>query len=683
MSGRPQWKKPLVVKQPLPEKTPPSIPDSSASASPAASTDPDTQVRHKATLLTNHYEIINTATAKTGAATTNTAPASKSPVKSTASKLLVSSPTKATAARKSPPRSPVSKQSGPSSPKSPVSKQPGPSSPKGLPATTVAINDIQFFRYNLTFTRELTEDEITRRAEKKAKEEKKAKSDKKAKEEKKGKEPEKPADNQDPDTLEDNLQPTAKAKRRLVYLLLKKLAEEDKVKVNVASDYHSFLVTCTRLPPAVTGDNRHRIVLYGNHEQYATAYPVYYITIKEGPRLLTLNELADSQKATPGVAFTKVEQKNTVDALNALFAHIANKATFKDRLNSPRATMTRVGSKKFFQLQKTTDCGPWDMKDESVGLYARTGFFISVRLPKGPQAQPLLNINTTTSAFRPSGNLDAALRSHGSANILQLASVLEGVQVHTTHIGDPIAQRNQLRHKFSQLAGPTIQASLAVNVRFNITNTNGTNTATTVFQYFQANYPNAGVLRNDLVVDVGSGQRRTFIPAKLLVVEPGQVFTRTTKMVNEAARRPDANRNLIQVDGKDMFGVGAQVGPGHLSVSVVVFPCWSLLIAHRISSLVCQFVKTCCLFRLKCWRRPRCRTYKTLRNLHGAKANGIFRSSSSPDPERLKQRLGACSACRQLLLRSRLGTSRISKEASKLECNNMGFRRRSGQVITT
>ncbi|KPI35807.1 Protein argonaute 1D [Cyphellophora attinorum] len=565
MSGRPQWKKPLVVEQPLPGKPPPSMPHDSASASTTLSTAPDTQVRHEATLLTNHYEIVKTATAKSGPATTNSPPASKSPVKSTASKVSVSSPSKATAARKTPPKSPVSKQSGSSPPKSPGSKQSGPSSPQGLPATTVAINDIQFFRYNLTFTRELTEDEIKRRAEKKAKEEKKAKLDRKAKEEKKAKEPEKPADDQDPDTLENKLQPAAKAKRRLIYLLLKKLAEEDKISVNVASDYNSFLVTCSRLPPGVTGNNRHRIVLYGDHEQYVTAYPVYHITIKEGPRLLTLDELAASQKGTPGVAFTRVDQKNTVDALNALFTHIANQATFKDRLNSPRATMTRVGSKKFFELKKTKDCGPWDMKQEAEGLQARTGFFISVRLPKGPLAQPLLNINTTTSAIRPSGNLDTLLRSHGNANILQLASVLEGVQVHTTHIADPVIQRNQLRHKFSELAGGTVALSQAANVTFNITDINGTNTTTTVVQYFQANYPNAGVVGTDLVVDVGSGQRRTFIPAKLLVVEPEQVFTRSTKMVNEAARRPDANRNLIQVDGKDMFGVGRQVGLGHLS----------------------------------------------------------------------------------------------------------------------
>jgi hypothetical protein len=549
MSRDKAWNEAFTKKHTIPKNATFTIRQNAVKVTPAPSMVEDTSIRVTATLLTNHYEIVNTNATRPAPVTAEAPATSRSPVKGSPSKASVSSPSKVTATRSPPTRSPPTKRSGAGLQKSPTPSRADLSFPQGAPSNPVAVNDIRFYRYKLNFKRrwQLAED--------KRHEERVAKA-------KKNKKP--------VPTREANPEPSPKAKRRLICLLLRRLRDVFSFP-NVASDYHGWLVTCTPLPASVTSSD-HRIIFQGD---YATAvaatYPVYDIEIEAGLQLMSLESLAVSQQSSTDPPIQNEAHKPTVDALNALLTQIANEATFRDRPNTASTQLTRVGSKKFFQLNVTDDLGPWnldDIYDVNYGLGVRTGFYVSVRIPGGPHARPLLNVNTTTSAFYRSGNLLEVLLTDADDKvdyIAHMAKLLMGAQVRTTYLMAGTKPKNkESEFVFSGLAVPDNKAaSRASRMSFK----DEDKKLITVENYFRQNYPRADVRPNDLLVKVGT-KDDIWIPAKLLEVRPGQVFRRPINMTRQAVRAPIDNRNLIQQYGKVMFGINGRNGVSQISVSL-------------------------------------------------------------------------------------------------------------------
>ena len=480
----------------------------------------DTGTRIAATLLTNHYQIFQEQV---------------SPILSTHQPSVPSRTPQKPTPHISPRKSPPSRTSVSTSPKkSPISG----SLPKPVSSPTDAPADLLLYSYTLSFTRTFTDAEKKKRAERVENAKKSGVVHEKL--------------------LVDNPQPSPKAQRRLIYLLLKTLQERNDVKqlnIHVASDYNSFLVTCELLPSEIL-DTDHRVVLYGDYEHTAGDSPAYAIRVQsDDMKLTSLRALFDSQWGPSGDRFNSPDQKAGIVALNSMFSHLANHSTFSNIPARKAATKTRIGSNKFFELDPgaTSPLRPEAMTDPA-GLESRTGFFISVRLPRGPHASPLLNINATTSAFYPSGNLGAILKASGNPTDSKFVRTLEGVCVRTTHMRNGVAQRsNEALHIFSGLADIKNRQYTAEEITFR----DSVGKSVTVYEYFKHNYPTAQVQKGDLLVLVDfqylKAEKTTYIPAKLLEIVPGQVYPRPTEMIETAVRPPTTNRNLINIHGKNLF----------------------------------------------------------------------------------------------------------------------------------
>lgn len=377
--------------------------------------------------------------------------------------------------------------------------------------------------------------------------------------------------------------------RRLIYLLIKQISlHPEMAEINVASDYHSFLVTCKPLPQDILNPE-HTVVLYGDHEHLILGYPSYRFKINDSHTELKLREiqksLRDGQPQTEVEEGQKTTQEQAKSCLNAIFTNAASVRTFADIDPDKTMEVTRAGSKKFFLLGKygTDDqvrsSGPWDMTVENgLDLQARLGFFLSTRMPRGRETgQLLLNVNTTTSAFYPSGNLDAyldRLMANG-LSYTKILNLLKGVRVRTTYMR-PLGG-NERVHIIYQLEAPTnhrdpTAGNIIFPIKHRVSDTTATvgnhSISTTVFQYFDEQYPRTQVRKDWRVVSLGTAKDKLIhIPTKLLEIMPGQLYARKTDMVDKAARKPTENRRLIESEGRSLFALGLNQQPENNPVS--------------------------------------------------------------------------------------------------------------------
>ncbi|KPI37580.1 putative protein tag-76 [Cyphellophora attinorum] len=394
--------------------------------------------------------------------------------------------------------------------------------------------------------------------------------------------------------------PSKQTIRRIVFLLIKDLHSRGDMKgTAVASDYHKYLVTCQQLPLAAT--TTHQVILYGDHEHHRGDYPLYTVTIDVDPKKLPINSLLSLLSRKDDLMEKEKNQKHeTITALNVVFTNAASVKTFTDHLpNSGNTgsiqTVARSGSKKFFDLMPlwAEDIGPQQLRgNDKYGLVGRLGFFLSTRAFLGAN-KIFLNINTTRSAFHHEGSLNDYIdfllrpvvngrtqddtlyngpppqpdansreqrnpppRSEWTPDWDDAMRAIGGLKVCTAYHNDArnSSRSNEMLYTVCQLQEqPSVDVATAGDA---VTSDPLVNVA----EYFGREYSWLNVSPEDRIVAVrGVTSRRRLdaepllIPARLLTLIPGQRVSSKVEMIDFAVRPPDANRDKIQKQGRQLF----------------------------------------------------------------------------------------------------------------------------------
>ncbi|PGH26483.1 hypothetical protein AJ80_01797 [Polytolypa hystricis UAMH7299] len=239
---------------------------------------------------------------------------------------------------------------------------------------------------------------------------------------------------------------------------------------------------------------------------------------------------------SPQPTYNKDEKNEAIQALNMVLAHYPNTNKVQP-----------VGQSKHFQVDGQA-------RELGGGLVGLRGFFHSVRSSTG---RLLLNLNVSTGAFYNAGSLLELVKKF---NVPQpdgpfaLERFLRKLRVRTTHLKTPQVKT------ISSLA--MIQGHLGhpENVMFLWDQAPGGSKQVSVADYFRQVY-NKELLSNQIVVNVGTQKRPTFLPAEVCEVIPGQSArqklssNQTTAMITLACRAPNINANDIQNQGLRLMGI--------------------------------------------------------------------------------------------------------------------------------
>ncbi|KAM0813930.1 hypothetical protein AB5N19_13932 [Seiridium cardinale] len=263
--------------------------------------------------------------------------------------------------------------------------------------------------------------------------------------------------------------------------------------------------------------------------------------------------------------------------------------------------LVQVGGSKTFSLGSDAESC-----DLTGGLKVIRGFFSSIRVAQG---RLLVNVNVHHGVFYHDGMLDKLIDVYHSQNrrlskpeaLRKLQLFLKRLRVTTSHI--VVNSRTITRTKtISGLAGtedgrvnrngtmhppkvPGFGAG-ANSVEFWLDE--GPGRYITITEFFQTKYGIRLNKPNMPVVNVGTREHPTYLPAELCKVLPGQPARQplnpqqTENMIKEAVRRPATNQASIMNAGLNTVGLtpnnpamveyGLQVNPNMLAVSSRVLP---------------------------------------------------------------------------------------------------------------
>lgn len=285
-----------------------------------------------------------------------------------------------------------------------------------------AATPIVFYQYRLNFTRRLTTEELQKQNEKKLRATKISNNKQTTS-----------VPNPGPPAGSNNALngPSPKARRRLVYLLLKRLKGlPATTNTNIASDYNSTLITTSPIPAAALVV--HTIVLYGEHQTLNPHSPRYDIDIRpdtNNPQLPLAPLLSPASGSVNPISLGQRNQ--TIRALDIVFTQRTNAGRFSDHIpamNTKVQSVGRASSNKFFDLTQV----PTVLGGEWSSFSAYVGFFISSRAPE-TFSRALLNINTKTSAFYPEKRLSEFIADLERARRTDIHTLLKGLRVCTDY----------------------------------------------------------------------------------------------------------------------------------------------------------------------------------------------------------------------------------------------------------
>lgn len=398
--------------------------------------------------------------------------------------------------------------------------------------------------------------------------------------------------------------------------MLNESAELAGYRHDVVTDFKSILISRKRFP--IKNDTHFINIKYKSEGEddpldQAQVYKIYITLTKT----LTLGELmADLTSTNPTVQYdSKLEM---IQGLNVFLNHYAK----------TNDALVNIGSSKTF----VWSAGSENSVDLGQGLRAIRGFITSVRAATN---RILININVSHGAFYQEGVLTSLMRAFKAqpskmATVYELGTFLTNLRVRTSHLSEKknrhgvlvLRQKSiwglarayrpknapglekppQVRH-FG--AGPkdvkfwlrertngmetmvsTIYSRIAVrNSRCMKTHANksskvgpqpvdsGPGRYVTVFDYFKNTY-SLETSNNFPVVNVGSDDNPSYLPAEVCIVLPGQpARTRlngeqTSKMVNFACRPPWINAKSIEDDGFETAGLSRKTNPLLVSPTV-------------------------------------------------------------------------------------------------------------------
>ncbi|CAG8131652.1 unnamed protein product [Penicillium olsonii] len=264
-----------------------------------------------------------------------------------------------------------------------------------------------------------------------------------------------------------------------------------------------------------------------------------------------------------GTHVTRAET-NVVRMLNILMSAYPNR--------TPGTYIVGKGRNKVFRLD--------DDKQSMYlggGIEAVRGYYSSVRLAAG---HVMLNLNISHSAmFRPGSlirMIDEFVKVHGENREL-LNSWLSRLKVYAIHLPKRENGDGEMEFPIKHIIGcarpgdgakdeprPKVKdlASCANNVQFGIRKDNGTSEYITVTEYYRrAHNRQLKYAGTHPIVNVGSRDHASYLPAELCEIVPGQIFGGTqsggmsSNMIKFSCRRPPQNYDSIMKDGMDILGI--------------------------------------------------------------------------------------------------------------------------------
>ncbi|KAI0454625.1 ribonuclease H-like domain-containing protein [Xylaria acuta] len=291
-------------------------------------------------------------------------------------------------------------------------------------------------------------------------------------------------------------------------------------------------------------------------------------------------------------------QLDAVQALNILINHHAKSSS----------AITTIGTSRSFSMDHAEVC------DLGAGLTAMRGFFTSVR---AATARMLLNVNVSHAAFYNEMPLEGLMRSFLAANndnVYKLAFFLKRVRVETNHLEVKTNKTGATIPRFKTIYGLASQSdgcnrkgkvlehppqvrtfgAGAKEVEFWLNGTGGKPSPTpkkkaeklmptggryiSVNEYFWTTYRTKIKDVHLPVVNVGTGEDPSYLPAQVCKVVPGQRAKhhlsppQTQKMIDFAVRGPADNAQSIVSTALPTAGIFKD-DPTHLDrFGVTVLP---------------------------------------------------------------------------------------------------------------
>ncbi|KAG8531253.1 uncharacterized protein KY384_004611 [Bacidia gigantensis] len=303
-------------------------------------------------------------------------------------------------------------------------------------------------------------------------------------------------------------------------------------------------------------------------EQWSTTYTAKVTVETELPLSLLIHYLKSSD-----INEVLVLDKNLyLHALNIFLSHYAKH----------ESTMYTTGNRCYAQKSISDENMS---KGLGAGLKAVRGFFSSVRLAT---ARILVNVNVSHIAVYNEGSLSRLIQDFGSDSMSNLNTFLFGLKVRTMHSdgNDKIPKKSSILGLASKDDGNKLDNPPQVSkfgagsrdVKFH-----RGNCYVSVFEYFHqreyssgllykiliflAEYPGRHRNTEDPVVNVGTKEKPTYLPADVCQVEPGQPCrmkldpTQTQKMIEFTVRRPWKNADYITGPGVKQVGLERKENP--------------------------------------------------------------------------------------------------------------------------
>ncbi|TCD66063.1 hypothetical protein EIP91_001871 [Steccherinum ochraceum] len=340
-----------------------------------------------------------------------------------------------------------------------------------------------------------------------------------------------------------------KAKQKLpgamqaqVLAILEEMPAFQPYKTHIAHDRRTRLVSSRRLPEDVAFDVV--FVEEGDTAPRADA-STFHVTLELKSELNT-NELTQAMEgnlehrsSTLDNPQSTGERLSLISALNLVLQQHAAR------------TGTRVGKNRYFFATGNNADPPL-----SLGLYARQGFFLSVR-PTFKQL--MVNINVCMTAFYEPGNLAQAMFAFQEKSRGGMPNAfVEKLVVVTHHLG--------YRRKY------TVRKVASNTASRQMMNLEEEGRQVSVEQYFREKYNVNLQYGSQLpLVDVtGPGARHTtYLPPELCEIPPNQAYhglldsTSTAAMIKLACKNPAFNADAIVNQGLPLLGLkqNAVAGP--------------------------------------------------------------------------------------------------------------------------
>lgn len=381
---------------------------------------------------------------------------------------------------------------------------------------------------------------------------------------------------------------------QIIRLMLNESNELAGYRHHVITDFKSTLISTKRFP--IKG-NSHFIDVkykYEGEDEPLNQAQVYRIPITL-TKTLTFEELvADLTSTNPAVQYDS--KLDMIQSLNIFLNHYSK----------TNDTLVTVGSSKTF----VRNAGNENSVSLGWGLIALRGFITSVRAATN---RILINVNVSHGAFYQKGVLTNLIRAFmaqpgRTATIHELQLFVGNLRIRTSHLSEKKNRQGVviLRQKsILSLARPYRPGMNAPrldkppevrrfgagpkDVRFwlhegpNAKNSlvgpqpveAGPGRYVTVYDYFKDTY-NIETNNNFPVVNVGTNENPSYLPAEVCIVLPGQHARarlngeQTSNMVNFACRPPWVNASSIENDGFETAGLSRKTNPLLVSPNVIL-----------------------------------------------------------------------------------------------------------------